>query len=124
MEQSIFFPLLLPSLNESLGQANRRWGKTNAYAQLKIKLERDLCYYIRQNHLVPVQEVWLRFLWREMDKRRDPDNIISARKFLLDALVAEKILPGDGWSVIKGLSDSWTVNSREPGVLVTLQQEE
>ena len=122
-EQVIFFPILLPGWNETLSQAKRRWGKTNAYAQLKLKVEKDLCYYIRQNHLVPMETVCFQFLWREMDKRRDPDNIISAKKYILDALVTEKIIPNDGQTVVKGLKDDWCVNCRDPGVLVTLTQE-
>ena len=123
-EQVIFFPIVLPGWNESVGQAKRRFGRSNGYAQLKKTLENQLRLYIRSNHLVPMKEAWLKFLWREMDKRRDPDNIISAKKYILDALVAEKIISNDGQTVIKGLKDSWTVNSRDPGVLVTLKQEE
>lgn len=57
--------------------------------------------------------------WVEPGKRRDPDNIRAGVKFILDALVAEGALPGDGWRHVHGLSDTYEVGP-VPGVRVTL----
>ena len=119
--QSIFFPFVLPGLNDALNQANKRYqGKTNGYAVLKTKLEGDLQNYIKSQRLQPMKAVCVKFLWKEPSKKRDPDNIISAKKFILDALVKSHVLPGDGWRVIKGLDDDWALDKHNPGVLVTL----
>jgi len=118
--QSIFFPMILPGLNESLGKANKRYGATNAYAKMKVKIETDLQYYIKSHRLVPMKAVCMDYLWKEKDRRRDPSNIISAKKYIEDALVKAGILPGDGQKVIKGIMDHWEVDAQHAGVVVTL----
>jgi len=122
--QSIFFPMILPGWNDSLGKANQRYGPTNAYAIMKVKIETDLGYYIKwamlAQRLLPMKAVRMDYLWKEKDRRRDPSNIISAKKYIEDALVTAGILPGDGQKVIKGIKDHWEVDAQHPGVLVTL----
>ena len=49
--------------------------------------------------------VRLNFIWYEKTKRRDPDNVASAKKFILDALQKQGILPNDSRKYIYGFSD-------------------
>jgi hypothetical protein len=57
----------------------------------------------------------------EKDRRRDKDNVASARKFVLDGLVLAKVLNGDGWRWIDGWWDRFSVNPDRPGVGVTIR---
>lgn len=47
----------------------------------------------------------VRFEWHERTKKRDADNIASAKKFILDALVKMKVLEDDSRKFVKGFYD-------------------
>ena len=47
----------------------------------------------------------LRFEWHERTKKRDADNIASAKKFILDAHVKMQVLPDDSRKYVKGFTD-------------------
>lgn len=49
--------------------------------------------------------VMVRFEWHERTKKRDADNIASAKKFILDALVKMRVLPDDSRKYVKGFYD-------------------
>lgn len=79
----------LPSLNDWI-KANR----SNKYqgAKFKQEIEEVIGWSIKQALASktlhkPQNAVILRFYWHERTKRRDADNIASAKKFILDALV-------------------------------------
>ena len=62
--------------------------------------------------------VVIRFDWHEMGRERDLDNIAAGgRKFILDAMVAAKVLPGDGWRWVRGFRDQFWLGPA--GVRVT-----
>ena len=47
----------------------------------------------------------VRFEWHEKTKKRDADNIASAKKFILDALVKMGVLQDDSRKYVKGFYD-------------------
>lgn len=49
--------------------------------------------------------VVINFEWHEKTKRRDADNIASAKKFILDALVKTKVLKDDSRKYVIGFYD-------------------
>ena len=53
----------------------------------------------------PTGAVMVRFEWHEKTKKRDADNIASAKKFILDALVKMRVLPDDSRKYVKGFYD-------------------
>ena len=53
----------------------------------------------------PNGAVMVRFEWHERTKKRDADNIASAKKFILDALVNMRVLPDDSRKYVKGFTD-------------------
>ena len=67
--------------------------------------------------LSPVDRADIDFVWVERNRKRDPDNIRFAAKYILDGLVKTGVLPGDGWAHVGSLSDKFTVG-RSPGVSV------
>ena len=109
----------LPGLNEYTN-ANRE--HTQAGAAFKRKTEKDIAIFIQmarlKRELVPIKTpVRLRIEWHEKTARRDPDNIISAKKFILDALVKCGILPDDSQKYIKGFTEDIIVDGTS-GVFV------
>jgi Holliday junction resolvase RusA-like endonuclease len=53
----------------------------------------------------PTGAVVVRFEYHERTKKRDADNIASAKKFILDALVKNGILADDSRKYVKGFCD-------------------
>ena len=47
----------------------------------------------------------MHFEWHERTKKRDADNIASAKKFILDALVKNGVLVDDSRKYVKGFYD-------------------
>ena len=70
------------------------------------------------------EAVYLRFNWIEPNKRRDKDNIASAKKFIIDALVKSGILENDGWKNVIGFSDRFSVDKNNPRIEVEILTEE
>lgn len=61
----------------------------------------------------------VRFEWHERTKKRDADNIASAKKFVLDALVKSGVLEDDSRKYVKGFYDK-IVDDKEDFVIVEL----
>lgn len=82
----------LPSLNEVVAKnrANRYMG-----AKMKREVQDMIGWYIRKSDLKPVDCCTISIKWHEKTRRRDVDNIQSAQKFILDALVENGILKDD-----------------------------
>ena len=98
----------LPSLNEYIDVCRR-----NKYqaAQWKASVEEQIGWFIKG---LPkfTSPVWIDFHWIEPNKKRDPDNIVSAKKYILDALVNAGVIPNDTMKWISGFTDTWSVGER------------
>ena len=93
----------LPSLNEYI-EAER----TNRHIAAKIKRETDklICWQIK--HMEEIRtKIRIRFVWYETTKRRDPDNVCFAKKFILDAMQKCGKLKNDNPAWIAGFSDDF-----------------
>ena len=124
-DQTFFIHALLPNLNDMISAAKARRGAWSRYTDMKLAYGVVCKHDIRAAQITPcVQPVTVRFVWHEKTTKRDPDNICAGQKFVLDALVALKILRNDGWADIIGLTHSWLVDPAHPGVAVTLIQQE
>ncbi len=109
----------LPSLNDYI-KANR----TNRYVGAKFKsdVENDIAKHINiQLKGISFQRpVFIRFHWYEKNCKRDLDNVASAKKYILDALVKCGVLPNDGWSNIYGFSDHFYIDKGNPRIEVEI----
>lgn len=97
----------MPSLNDYTAAC-----RSNAYvgAKFKKEVEEVIGWSIRQALTSktlhkPNGAVMVRFEWHERTKKRDADNIASAKKFILDALVNMRVLPDDSRKYVKGFYD-------------------
>ena len=112
----------LDGLNELIN-ANRM----NRYEGAKRKRAyTELCAWsaraarIRKPGRFPVM-VWIH--WIEPNSRRDPDNIASGKKYILDGLMSAGVLPNDGPKQIRGFLDTFGTDQREPRIIVRLYED-
>ncbi len=84
----------LPSLNEYVDAC--RAGKRKG-AQFKRDIEEIIWAYIKTSKTVsPVTNpVEIHFEWHEADRKRDVDNITSAKKYILDTMQTCGIIKND-----------------------------
>ena len=107
-----------PSLNETVASAKKHW---SVYAKEKEAMTQLVCEAAMRQDIQPVERAEIGFTWYEKDRRRDPDNISGAgKKPILDGLVRAGVLPNDGWSVIEGLSDRFSIDRSYPRVEVDI----
>jgi hypothetical protein len=107
-----------PSLNETVAAAKKHW---SVYSKEKELMTQLVCVAAMRQGIQSVERAKIGFTWYEKDRRRDPDNISGAgKKPILDGLVRAGVLPNDGWSVIEGLSDLFSVDRSYPRVEVTI----
>jgi Holliday junction resolvase RusA-like endonuclease len=115
----IIIPGRLPGLNEYTKAC-----RSNRYAGAKMKeraeniIQLEIKRQIKVKHIGPVT---LNFNWYEPNKRRDYDNIAFAKKFILDSLQACETLQGDGWKYIRGFSDKFYVDKKNPRIEVEIE---
>lgn len=111
-------PIKLPSLNDYI-----RACRANKFAgsQMKKKTEQDISAFIRKLPRFD-KPVTISFIWTEDNKRRDLDNIAFAKKFVLDALVANGKLKDDNRRYVTAFSDSFEYGERA-GVVIEIEEE-
>lgn len=118
MTHSFIIHQKLPSLNDYIKSC-----RTNKYAGAKFKreVEQDIGWYIKVAKMGKISPpVVVHFEWHE-GNRRDADNIASAKKFILDALVSHNILQDDGRRYVKGFTDTFITDKKE-FVVVKLEE--
>lgn len=117
--QSFAIKQRLPGLNEYIHAVNINRYKGNA---LKRETQDAIGLAIKRARLEPVTEypVAICFEWHERTKRRDLDNIASAKKFILDALQECGILEDDAPRCVCGFTDSFVYDSGWEGCVVVI----
>ena len=121
---SFIFPGRLPSLNEFLEQTKRHNGRHFRGNDMKRGYEAQILYCIPLaiRHLHHERRCKVSFDFYEMNKRRDPDNIVAvAHKFILDALVRADVISNDTWKYIKGFTDEFYIDRENPRIEVTIE---
>lgn len=131
MQQRLIIPARMPSLNKLLdaksrggqhaGKGGKRWNPYNATKSQWHKRIIELC---AEQGIRPVAGAHFRFTWLEPNRTRNPDNIISAKKFIFDGLVKAKVIKNDGWSQVLSIREEYRVDKRFPGVVVDIISDE
>ena len=91
----------------------------------KVRMENMVGWAIRAAKLQPVEAPqWISIEWHEdisgKKRGRDPDNIASAKKFILDALKKQKIIRDDNHKRIAGFTDRFVYEKAKSRIIVTL----
>ena len=127
MSQSFTIPGTLPGLNEVVNAS-----RANKYkaAKLKKEAEKLIVYSIKAAKIHPMADVsFIEFGWFEPNRKRDPDNIVSARKFIMDALQKAGIIETDGWRLFQAVdllapfNDLLQVDKKNPRIHVCIYGE-
>lgn len=98
----------LPSLNTTLSVYGTHFQKGG---QLKKKIQSDIDVFIMsavRKKTLPYgvkEPIELLIEWHEKTKKRDCDNIFSAKKFILDAMQDMGIIPNDNRNYVKQIFD-------------------
>lgn len=116
----IIVPGTMANLNNLLKAARRSWGEENRIKQKHTEDVAKLCKGLTKCET----PVMVRVNWVERNRRRDPDNIFSASKFILDGLVRGGVLEDDGQRWVAGAYNSLNVDSRNPRVEVSWYETE
>ena len=115
----------LPGLNEYT-RACRGKNGDRLGAKFKRDVEEQIGWAIKLArasktlHAV-TDPVIVRIDWHESTKRRDVDNIVFAKKFILDALVHHGVLSDDGRKYVRQIYDT-VIDNKTDFVVVTLEE--
>lgn len=106
-------PMKLPSLNEYIKVC-----RSNVYMASKYKkdIELQIGGYVST---LPkfTRPVKIHFHWVECNKRRDLDNIASAKKFILDAMVKVGVLTDDNRKCVVAFTDTFGYDKQAKVIL-------
>ncbi len=117
----IVIPGRLPGLNEIIAAAKSHYAK---YSTEKKAYTEEVAWLAKQARLPKLEKVYLFITWFEPDRRRDPDNIMTGQKFILDGLVAAGVLPNDSQKYIAGIVHRFRVDRKNPRVEVVIEDYE
>lgn len=111
----------LPSLNEYINKC-----RANKYegANFKRNIENTICWYIKLAKLDKIEKpCFIKFEWHERTRKRDCDNIASAKKFILDALQKSEIIKNDNQKYITGFSDVFVKDDKDFVIVELIENE-
>lgn len=119
MTQKLTIPSEFPDFNLIVGKAKRHWAQ---YSALKRKYTTLVKLLAKSEGLRPVQRypVVIEMDWYCRNRRRDPDNVCCAKKFILDGLVEAGVLKGDSFRCVREFRDSFYVDKGSPRVAVSI----
>lgn len=118
--QTLVIPGELKSMNEFINAL-----KHNKYIGNQMKrTETEFCALHARNQLKPVTNpVCVSFHWYSKSRRKDLDNVDSARKFILDGLQEAGILLNDSRRYVADLGKSeFRIDKTNPRVEVIIQE--
>ena len=110
----------LAGLNEYIDECRKN---PRAGARLKKQSE-DIVKWsaLKTLHGTIQTPVIMHYVWYEPNKKRDLDNVSAfGRKVIQDALVRIHILKGDGWAHIRGFTDRFEVDAKNPRIEITFE---
>ena len=115
----ITIPGKLMDLNEYI-----RINRGNKFLANKAKQENDeTVLWCAKSQLRGIRirgRAKINFTWFCDSKRLDPDNICFAKKFIMDGLVKAGVLENDGWKEVKGFTDTFMVDKKNPRIKVEI----
>lgn len=122
---SFTIPGRLPSLNDYVDACRSHWSKG---ARMKRNVEEGIIWAIKaakcRGDVSPATgPVALSLEWHESDQRRDWDNIVFAKKFIMDAMQKAGIIANDNRKRVVGAYDT-IVDDNKDFVIVTIQEAE
>lgn len=120
MRQRFTVPGRLEGFNEYTDACRR---SAHAGAAMKREQQDIVGWAIRAARLKPMAgKVDVHFRWYEPNMKRDKDNIVAAKKFILDALVEQGIIRNDNWTYVGDFSDKCFLSRNNPRIEIELEE--
>lgn len=116
---TFWIPVRLPGLNEYISAMNSNRHVGNAMKRQWTDYVTMVCKAEHSKFVID-KPVHIHFLWYYTTEARDPDNIRSATKFILDGMVKAGMIPNDNLRWIKGLRDDFKKSKRLEGCELTI----
>ena len=110
----------MPGFNEIIKAAKQGRGKYQPYNDIKRK-NTELVSWVSKK-IPKKKKIFLDITWIEKDRRRDPDNIAAAVKFIWDGLVEAGVIENDGWKQNGGWKNSFKVDKDNPRIEVIIKE--
>ena len=110
----------MPSLNEYIEACRRN---AHCGARLKSNVEAGIIPQLAKLKNIE-KPVHITFIWHEVNKRRDKDNVAAAKKFILDALQKSGKLINDNNNYIIGFTDKFDYTATENAVTLIIESGE
>jgi hypothetical protein len=60
--------------------------------------------------------------WYEENKKRDKDNIASAKKYILDGMQKAEIIKNDNWNCINSFKDNFYIDKNNPRIEIIIRE--
>ena len=119
-EVKIVVPGEMPGMNEIVTAAKKGRRKYQPYNDMKRENTESVAWIAKK---VPKKKrVFLDITWVAKNKRRDPDNIAAAVKFVWDGLVEAGVIPNDGWSENGGWTNHFKVDKKNPRIEIIIRE--
>ena len=120
-EYKFTIPGELPTRNEEINASKKHWG-----AEGKLKREAlKRCGWSDIKQIPELEAVKLEATFYREDRRTDPDNIISAIKYVIDSLQEYGVLENDGWNEVKGpMVLDWEKDKENPRTEIVVREVE
>jgi len=120
MIQTLFIKGRFPDLNKMIAASN---SSRYLYNRMKQEWTGIVYYEILQADLRKVKQAFIKLTWYEKDRRRDPDNVVAAKKFIFDGLVKSGILETDSHKAIVAWQEQVIYGAEQQGVKVEIEGE-
>lgn len=116
----IVIPGEMPGFNEIIDAAKKGRRNYQPYSIMKKENTQIVTWVAKK---VPKKKrIFLDITWYCKNKRRDPDNIASAVKFIWDGLVEAGVIKNDGWKENGGWKNSFKVDKDNPRIEVIISE--
>lgn len=116
-KEKIIIPGELPGMNEIIEAAKQHHMQ---YAKMKKYNTEAVGWAAKQ---VPAKKrVFLNITWYCKNRKKDPDNIAAAVKFIWDGLVESGVIENDGWKQNAGWTNRFKVDKKNPRVEIELEE--
>jgi|SRR6056297_2387254 len=116
-ENKLIVPGVMPGMNEIIDQNKIHWSN---YHEIKKDYDDIVSFYAQQQGIKFFEKVKLNITYYMKNKKKDPDNLCAAKKFILDGLVKAGVLEDDNWDIVKEFNETWEVDRENPRVEIEL----
>ena len=108
----------LAGLNELIAANRQHRIKGNKLKRNNTDIVKAAIYEAGLKGYECIEPVKINFYWYEKNQKRDKDNIASAKKYILDAMIETGLIRNDGWKNVEGFKDRFDIDKDNPRVLV------